>query len=100
MTRTPIPPRKRSDMTTAVPAVTFPGTGTGRDITGRPLASGLLVVMAGPVAPAPGLGSQPAPPRWSKDRSGLWLRNAAAGLCLLGHLRCQGFDVSPESDGV
>jgi hypothetical protein len=70
-------------MTIAVPAVTFPGAGTGRDITGRPPASGLLVVMAGPAAPAPGPGSQPAPPRWSKDRSGLWLRNAAAGLCVL-----------------
>jgi hypothetical protein len=70
-------------MTIAVPAVTFPGAGTRRDITGRPPASGLLVVMAGPAAPAPGPGSQPVPPRWSKDRSGLWLRNAAAGLCVL-----------------
>ena len=33
--------------------------------------------------PAPGYGRQPAPPRWPGDRSGLWLRNAAAGLCLL-----------------
>ena len=39
--------------------------------------------MAGPVAPAPGPGSQPVPPRWPGDRSGLWLRNAAAGLCVL-----------------
>ena len=39
--------------------------------------------MAGPVAPPPGPGSQPVPPRWSRDRSGLWLRNAAAGLCVL-----------------
>jgi hypothetical protein len=70
-------------MTIAVPAVTFPGAGTGQDITGRPPASGLLVVMADPAAPAPGPGRQPAPPRWSKDHSGLWLRNAAAGLCLL-----------------
>ncbi len=69
-------------MTVAIPAVTFPGAGTGRDITGHP-ASGLLVIMAGPVAPAPGPGSQPVPSRWSKDRSGLWLRNAAAGLCVL-----------------
>jgi hypothetical protein len=88
-------------MTIAVPAVTFPGAGTGRDITGRPPASGLLVVMAGPVAPAPGPGSQPVPPRWSKDRSGLWLRHAAAGLCLLArvsndHAPRQG--VSPGRD--
>ena len=39
--------------------------------------------MAGPVAPVPGPGSQPVPPRWPGDRSGLWLRNAAAGLCVL-----------------
>src|SRR6266700_4160057 len=76
-------PRKRSDMTVAIPAVTFPGGGTGRDTTGHRPASGLLVIMAGPAAPVPGPGSQPVPPRWSRDRSGLWLRNAAAGLCVL-----------------
>ena len=70
-------------MTVAIPAVTFPGARTGRDITGHRPASGLLVIMAGPVAPPPGPGSQPVPPRWSRDRSGLWLRNAAAGLCVL-----------------
>ena len=70
-------------MTVAIPAVTLPGAGTGRDMTGHRPASGLLVIMARPVAPAPGPGSQPVPPRWSRDRSGLWLRNAAAGLCVL-----------------
>ena len=70
-------------MTLAIPAVTFPSARTGRDITGHAPASGLLVIMAGPVAPPPGPGSQPVPPRWSRDRSGLWLRNAAAGLCVL-----------------
>ena len=70
-------------MTVAIPAVTLPGAGTGRDITGHPPASGLLLIMARPAAPAPGPGSQPAPPRWPGDRSGLWLRNAAAGLCVL-----------------
>ena len=70
-------------MTLAIPAVTFPSARTGRDITGHAPASGLLVVMAGTVAPPPGPGSQPVPPRWSRDRSGLWLRNAAAGLCVL-----------------
>ncbi len=70
-------------MTLAIPAVTFPSAGTGRDITGHAPASGLLVIMAGPVGPPPGSGSQPVPPRWSRDRSGLWLRNAAAGLCVL-----------------
>jgi hypothetical protein len=39
--------------------------------------------MAGPAASPPGPGSQPVPLRWSRDRSGLWLRNAAAGLCVL-----------------
>ena len=70
-------------MTVAIPAVTFPGAGTGQNMAGHPLASNLLVIMAGPVAPAPGSGSQPVPPRWSRDRSDLWLRNAAAGLCVL-----------------
>ena len=70
-------------MTVAIPAVTLPGAGTGRDITGHPPASGLLLIMAGPAAPAPCPGRQPAPPRWPRDRSGLWLRNAAAGLCVL-----------------
>jgi len=70
-------------MTVATPAVTFPGGGTGRDMTGHRPASGLLVIMAGPVAPPPGPRSQPVPPRWSRDRSDLWLRNAAAGLCVL-----------------
>ena len=70
-------------MTVAIPAVTFPGAGTGRDITGHAPASSLLLIMAGPVAPPPGPGSSPVPPRWSRDRSGLWLRNAAAGLCVL-----------------
>src|SRR4249920_3038789 len=70
-------------MTVAIPAVTFPGARTGRDMTGHRPASGLLVIMAGPVTPPPGPGSQPVPPRWSRDRSGLWLRNAAAGLCVL-----------------
>ena len=70
-------------MTVAIPAVSLPGAGTGRDITGRPPASGLRLIMSGPAAPVPGPGSHPAPPRWPGDRSGLWLRNAAAGLCVL-----------------
>ena len=70
-------------MTVAIPAVTFPGAGTGRDMTGHPPMPGLVVIMSRPAAPAPGPGSQPAPPRWPRDRSGLWLRNAAAGLCVL-----------------
>ena len=48
-------------MTVAIPAVTFPGARTGRDMTGHRPASGLLVIMAGPVSPPPGPGSQPVP---------------------------------------
>jgi hypothetical protein len=70
-------------MTVAIPAVTFPSAGTGRPMTAHPPASGLLVIMAGPATPAPGPGGQPLPPRWPKDRSGLWLRNAAVGLGVL-----------------
>ena len=70
-------------MTVSIPPVTFPGTGTSRELTGRRLTAGLVLIMSGPTAPAPGHGRQPAPPRWPGDRSGLWLRNAAAGLCLL-----------------
>src|SRR6266851_1444372 len=70
-------------MTVTIPAVTFPGAGTGQEITGHSPAAGLVVIMSGPAAPAPGPGRQPAPPRWPGDRSGLWLRNAAAGLCVL-----------------
>jgi hypothetical protein len=69
-------------LTVPVPAVTFPGAGTGPDIT-RPLTSGLLLIVSRPGTPPPGHGSQPAPPSWPEDRSSLWLRNAAAGLCLL-----------------
>ena len=70
-------------MTVAIPAVTFPSAGTARDMIGHRPASGLLVIMAGPVAPLPGPGSEPVPARQARDRSGLWLRNAAAGLCVL-----------------
>jgi Protein of unknown function (DUF2637) len=70
-------------MTISIPPVPFPGARTSRDLTGRPLTSGLVVIMSRPATPAPGHGSQPAPPRSPKDRSGLWLRNAAAGLCVL-----------------
>ena len=70
-------------MTIAIPAVTFPGARTSRDMIGRPPAPGLLVIMSGPAAPAADAGRQPAPPQQLGDRSGLWLRNAAGGRCLL-----------------
>ena len=58
-------------MTVSIPPVTFPGTATGPDLTGRPPTFGLVLVMSRPAAPAPGHGSQPAPPSWPGDRSGL-----------------------------
>ena len=51
-------------------------------MTGRPPVSGLILIMSRPATPASSH-SQPAPPQWSRDRSGLWLRNAAAGLGVL-----------------
>jgi hypothetical protein len=70
-------------MTISNPPVIFPAARTGRDMTGRPLTSGLVLIMSRPPAPASSHSSQPAPPLWSRDRSGLWLRNAATGLCVL-----------------
>ena len=70
-------------MTVSISPVPFPGSGTGRNLTGRPLTSGLVLIMSRSAVAAPGHGRQPAPPRWPRDRSGLWLRNAAAGLCIL-----------------
>ena len=70
-------------MTVAIPAVTLPAAGTGRDITGHPSVSSLLVIMSRPAAQVPGPGGHPVPPRRPGDRSGQWLRNAAAGLCVL-----------------
>jgi hypothetical protein len=72
-------------MTLPIPLVTLPGTGTGRDITGRPKPPALLLLaLAAPPGPAPapppGRHAQPAPPN---DHSVPWLRNAAAGLGVL-----------------
>jgi hypothetical protein len=70
-------------MTVSIPPVTLPGTGPSQKLTDRRLTSGLILIMSGPATPVPGHRRQPAPPRSPGDRSGLWLRNAAAGLCLL-----------------
>jgi len=73
-------------MTLPIPLVPLPGTRTGRDITGHPKPPALLLLLAlsippGPVSvPPPGHPAEPAPP---DDHSGLWLRNAAAGLGVL-----------------
>jgi hypothetical protein len=74
-------------MTISIPLVTLPDAGTGQDVTGRLPAPGLRLALSRPAVLAlvslPGLGSQHAPPGRPRDRSGLWLRNAAAGLGVL-----------------
>jgi hypothetical protein len=71
--------------------MTFPiplrGAGTSRELAGYPLMPAGILIVSRPPGPAlaspASQGSQPAPPAWPKDRSGRWLRNAAAGLCVL-----------------
>ena len=74
-------------MTLSLPFVTLRDAGTGQDMTGRLPAPGPCLVLFRPVGMAlvslPGHGDQPAAPGRLKDRSGLWLRNAAAGLGVL-----------------
>ena len=72
-------------MTLSLPFIAFPDAGTGRDITGRPPALGprLFRPIGIALVSLPGHGDQPTPPGRLKDRSGLWLRNATAGLGVL-----------------
>ena len=74
-------------MTLSLPFVTLRDAGIGQDMTGRPPAPGPRLLLSRPVGIAlvslPGHGDQPAAPGRLKDRSGLWLRNAAAGLGVL-----------------
>jgi hypothetical protein len=74
-------------MTISIPLITLPDAGTGQDIAGCLPAPGLRLAPSRPAVLAlvslPGHGSQPAPPGRPNDRSGLWLRNAAAGLGVL-----------------
>ncbi len=74
-------------MTISIPLITLPDTGSGQDMTGRPPAPALRLALSRPAVLAlvspPGHGSRPAAPGRPKDRSGLWLRNAAAGLGVL-----------------
>jgi hypothetical protein len=74
-------------MTAPIPLATLTGAGPSRDITAYPLTPGALLIVSRPgglaLASAARSASQPGPPGRPKDRSGLWLRNAAAGLCVL-----------------
>jgi hypothetical protein len=74
-------------MTLPILLTTLPAAATSRDIAGYRLVPGAVLVMSRPVGPAlaspAGHGGQQTPPGWPKDRSGWWLRNAAAGLCVL-----------------
>jgi hypothetical protein len=66
-------------MTLPIPLVPLPAAGAG-----QPPAPGPVLILTRPpglaLATQPGHGRQPGPP---DDRSGLWLRNAAAGLAVL-----------------
>ena len=66
-------------MTLPIPLVPVPAAGAG-----QPPAPGPVLILTRPpglaLATRPGPGRQPGPPN---DRSGLWLRNAAAGLAVL-----------------
>jgi hypothetical protein len=74
-------------MTISIPFVIRPDAGTGPDMTGHRQPPGLRPALPRPavlaLAISPGHGSQPAPPGRPPDRSGRWLRNAAAGLGVL-----------------
>ena len=74
-------------MTVAIPLATLTGARTSRDITGCSRTPSALLIVSRPGGPAlastASPGSQPGPPRWPTDRSGLWLRHAATGLCVL-----------------
>jgi len=64
--------------------ISLPSTRTHPGTTGRLLTPTLLLIPSPPVtlalASRPARDSQPAPPRPPTESSGLWLRNAAAGL--------------------
>ena len=74
-------------MTLSIPLGTLPDAGTGQDISASPPALVLSLALSRPADPAlvslPGHGSPPTQSGWPKDRSGRWLRNAAAGLGVL-----------------
>ena len=74
-------------MTLSIPLVTLPDAGAGQDPSGRLPAPVPRLALSRPISLAlvspPGHGRQPASPGRSRDRSGLWLHNAAAGLGVL-----------------
>ena len=74
-------------MTISIPLVTLLNAGTGQDTTGRLPVPGPRLALSRPISLAlvspPRHGRQSASPGRPRDRSGLWLRNAAAGLGVL-----------------
>jgi hypothetical protein len=81
----PVLPRKRPVVAAAlVPLAAFPGAGMSQHVTGRLWARGSYLSLSSPAGPVPaGRGGRGSPSGQSRDSSGRWLRNAAAGLCVL-----------------
>ena len=70
-------------MTLPIPLVTLPGAGTGQDSGARPRPGPDPAARPGARHRRPATAASPPRPGWPRDHSGLWLRNAAAGLCVL-----------------
>jgi Protein of unknown function (DUF2637) len=80
----PVFPRRRPVATALVPLAAVTGAGTIPGITGKLWARGSRLSLTGPVGPAlAGRSGHGSPSGRPGDSSGVWLRNAAAGLCVL-----------------
>jgi hypothetical protein len=77
-------------MTLSLPLDTLPNAGTSHGIIGPLPAPGprltLFRLVGLALVSPPGHGHQPVSPGRPRDRSGLWLRNAAAGLGVLSSI--------------
>ena len=82
-----IPSSMRPVMTVLVPLAGFPSTGVSADFTGSSWTPSPYLALSRPNTPIPsnqsGQAGPAIPPGHPRDYSALWLRNAAAGLCLL-----------------
>ena len=80
----PVFPGKRPVMTVLVPLAALSGAGRSPDITGGLWAHGSHLALSSPTGPVlAGQSGHGSPSGRPKDNSGLWLRNAAVGLCVL-----------------